>query len=278
MDLLTLGAENRIAQVKDSVLRKGDSGDAVLSLQKMLNAAGYNTGTPDGSFGNATYTAVVAFQKASGLVDDGLVGPKTLDLLQNRPTSHKYLTAADLVWAAGQLKCDVAAIRAVNEVESKGSGFLVDGRPVILYERHIMARVLKDHGVDATPYLTSQPGLVNKTAGGYAGGAKEYDRLAKAKQICEDAALESASWGAYQIMGYHWALLGYASVQAFVADMYDSERKQLEAFVKFILSQAVLLKAIRAKDWVTFARYYNGADYAKNQYDSKLATAYKKYA
>lgn len=278
MDLLTLGAENRIAQLKDTVLKKGDKGDQVLSLQKMLKAAGYDVGTPDGDYGNKTYLAVVAFQKANGLVQDGKAGPKTMDLLDNQPSSHKYLTHDDLVWAADALKCEVASIRAVNDVESKGSGFLADGRPVILYERHVMARVLKDHGIDEKPYLTSQPGLVNKTPGGYAGGSKEYDRLAKAKQICEDAALESASWGAYQIMGYHWALLGYASVQDFVKDMQTSERKQLEAFVKFIQSQAVLLKAIRAKDWPTFARYYNGADYKKNQYDTKLADAYKEYA
>ncbi|WP_328515044.1 N-acetylmuramidase domain-containing protein [Ralstonia pseudosolanacearum] len=34
-------------------------------------------------------------------------------------------------------------MRAVNEVESRGSGFLPDGRPVILFERHVMYRQLQ---------------------------------------------------------------------------------------------------------------------------------------
>jgi hypothetical protein len=34
------------------------------------------------------------------------------------------------------LNCDVAAIQAVAEVEARGAGFLGDGRPKILFERH----------------------------------------------------------------------------------------------------------------------------------------------
>ena len=62
-------------------------GDDVLALQTYLNTKGYNSGTPDGNFGPKTQTAVVAFQKANGLVPDGSVGPNTLKYLNGDQTT-----------------------------------------------------------------------------------------------------------------------------------------------------------------------------------------------
>ena len=60
---LQLGAENDPAVVTD--------------LQEALTAAGYNPGAADGTFGEQTEAAVVAFQEANGLAVDGRVGPET---------------------------------------------------------------------------------------------------------------------------------------------------------------------------------------------------------
>lgn len=60
-----------------ATLRIGSRGDAVRCLQTTLNAQGYNSGPIDGAFGNVTYRAVTAFQRAGGLVVDGVVGPQT---------------------------------------------------------------------------------------------------------------------------------------------------------------------------------------------------------
>lgn len=67
------------------VLRKGDTGDAVKVMQKMLIGCGYNCGASgaDGSFGPKTYNALLVFQKSKGLVVDGVYGPKTKAALQN---------------------------------------------------------------------------------------------------------------------------------------------------------------------------------------------------
>ena len=46
-------------------------------LQDALNYLGYNTGNIDGIFGNKTRSAVVRFQRANGLSQDGIVGCKT---------------------------------------------------------------------------------------------------------------------------------------------------------------------------------------------------------
>ena len=64
-----------------SVLKNGDKGDAVQSLQQSLITLGYLTGKADGSFGDATEAALRAFQKASGLKQDGEAGAKTLEAL-----------------------------------------------------------------------------------------------------------------------------------------------------------------------------------------------------
>lgn len=65
------------ALAEDEVLRLGTQGDSVQKVQEALRAQGYDVGTPDGKFGDATRQAVMAFQKKSGLKPDGLVGPQT---------------------------------------------------------------------------------------------------------------------------------------------------------------------------------------------------------
>lgn len=60
-----------------STLRRGSKGSQVTALQNKLNALGYNCGPADGIFGQATYNAVVNFQKTNNLTADGIVGPAT---------------------------------------------------------------------------------------------------------------------------------------------------------------------------------------------------------
>jgi len=190
--------------------------------------------------------------------------------------------------AATRLGVELAAILAVNEVESLGAGFLDNSKPKILYERHIMYRQLacprtpEDDAAalqaHADDLATSQPNLVNPRAGGYAGGTAEHQRLAHARLIDDTCALESASWGAFQIMGYHAVRLGYSSVQDFAARMAKDENEQFEAFVRFLEADPALLKALKAKKWAVFAKGYNGPDYQRNLYDIKLERAYQRHA
>ena len=70
-------------EVTVSVLKKGATGAQVRALQALLIGYGYKMKNKnrvygvDGSFGTATYNAVLAYQRANGLEDDGSVGPKT---------------------------------------------------------------------------------------------------------------------------------------------------------------------------------------------------------
>jgi peptidoglycan hydrolase-like protein with peptidoglycan-binding domain len=65
-----------------SFLKKGDSGSAVLAIQKALNNKGSNPKVDeDGVFGTGTLTAVKIFQQQNNLDADGIVGPKTFAAL-----------------------------------------------------------------------------------------------------------------------------------------------------------------------------------------------------
>ena len=59
------------------MLKKGASGNITRWLQRKLNSLGFDCGNVDGDFGTKTKAAVMAFQKAKGLVVDGIVGTKT---------------------------------------------------------------------------------------------------------------------------------------------------------------------------------------------------------
>jgi len=54
----------------------------VHQLQAALRNAGYDPGTVDGKMGKQTREAIKAFQKANGLVADGVVGRRTWSLLR----------------------------------------------------------------------------------------------------------------------------------------------------------------------------------------------------
>ena len=190
----------------------------------------------------------------------------------------KKLDQQDYVDAAKELDVPVAAIKAGVSVESRGNGFYTDGRPVILFERHIFRRLLNKRGVPTDLLELKHSDLVSKKAGGYQGGVAEHDRLERAARIHRESALESCSWGLPQVMGYHWQALGYPSLQAFVNAMYRDEGSQLNAMVRFIKINPAMHKALKELDWPGFAKRYNGPEYARNAYDHKLADAYARFS
>ena len=66
----------------DGTLEPGESGAEVTALQTRLSELGYWLGSPDGTYGQLTRQAVMAFQKAQGLSRDGVAGPASLAALQ----------------------------------------------------------------------------------------------------------------------------------------------------------------------------------------------------
>ena len=65
-------------------LESGSEGEAVRALQKRLSALGYLSGSADGSYGEKTRAAVIAFQSNSGLKVDGIAGTGTLNAIYSQ--------------------------------------------------------------------------------------------------------------------------------------------------------------------------------------------------
>lgn len=183
------------------------------------------------------------------------------------------LSERDYVDAAQALGCEVAAIKAVALVESSGSGMLPSGEPKILFEAHHFSRLTQGK-YDVTHPRISSPTWNKKL---YSGGAAEHFRLQQASKLDRKAALMSASWGMFQIMGFNWKACGYGNLQQFINAMYSGAAGQLKAFVGFIKSNPTLLNAIQKKKWKAFAKAYNGPGYAANSYDVKIEQAYKSF-
>lgn len=115
----------------------GSRGDTVRRIQKNLIDQGFSVGAAgaDGKFGNATLSAVKAFQKAMGLAVDGIVGPDT--------------------WAK-LIKFDTGGIPVIQSLASKKDGALA--------MVHDKERVLTDRQTLAFDYLVYNllPRLISK--------------------------------------------------------------------------------------------------------------------
>lgn len=191
----------------------------------------------------------------------------------------KTLTEKDYEEAAKILGCKKSVIKAVADIESAGSGFLEDGKPVILFEGHVFYRntsgkFYKSHPNicfpkwDRTKYETGPTKEIR--------GQKEWLDFFEAAKLDEPAAIQACSWGKFQILGENYSICGFDSPLDFAQAMFRSEGEQLKAFINFVKFNHydVFLKKL---DFTSFAKMYNGPGYAKNKYDEKIKAAYLKY-
>ena len=281
------------------ILQRGSSGPDVQTLQQRLSDLGFDPNGVDGTFGPGTEAAVRAFQAANNLTVDGRVGPNTLAALQGGQGTEaasgggatdpatttdetsgnagpsggsKILNENDYQQAATLLNCDVPAIKAVAEVESRGAGFLPDGRPKILFERH------KFHSFTGGQYDASHADISNPKQGGYGPeGAHQWDRFNLAAGLNRNAAIKACSWGKFQVMGFNFQVCGFSNLDDFYNAMQISEGEHLKAFLNYI-DGTHLGGALRNHQWATLAAGYNGPKYKENNYDTNLAKAYAKYS
>ncbi|GJM64651.1 N-acetylmuramidase domain-containing protein [Persicobacter diffluens] len=224
--------------------------------------------------------------------------------------NEKIISEEHLKKAIADLKKDhgvilmLPVLKAIIEVESGGRGHLNDGRTKILFEGHKFWKWLKRSGKEPELYLTQETKniLYNKwTKQYYKGGAGEYSRLAKAKEIDKKAAIYSTSWGLFQILGENLeqnikSRLStaenqsedfYTDLDDFVAKQDKSEYYHLLDFLAFILNKKVSGKRLidyvsgynpQEINWRKFAYGYNGAGYEANNYHIKLEGAFQKYS
>lgn len=208
-------------------------------------------------------------QYAIGTAADGVWGPKSKAALLARFTNRQAaaVTIGQMQAIADRLGCSLRQIAAVAAVESRGGGFDAQGRPKILFERHIFHR-LTNGAFSPAPYS-------QRVYGGY--GEDSWAKLADAAGRNPDAAFSACSWGRFQVMGMHWRKLGYASAYELAASTVASELAHFELLARYIetfgLKDQLRRLSPRAADCALFAQAYNGPDFKRNGYDAKLARA-----
>jgi hypothetical protein len=184
--------------------------------------------------------------------------------------------------AAAKAGIEKAALLALVEVETSGAPFEQDGRtPTLLYERHkAWSNAAKVSTALQTAFARAGLAIARwspKTQ--YKDQGTSANRLAligKARAINEEVANQSASWGLGQTLGSNYEALGFASACDMVERMTGNVGAQLDGLIGFLRSKA-LIEPLNAHEWATVARGYNGAGYAANRYDARLADAYKRW-
>jgi hypothetical protein len=129
---------------------------------------------------------------------------------------------------------------AVFYVESKMAYDPKTGLVIIRFEPHIFWRKA---GQEVSFSRGGQP--------------NEWQNLAQAFDLDQDAALLSTSYGLPQLMGFNWQVTRHPSVKAMVLAFQDSCEEQVAGFFNFV-EQNSLTRYILNADWRGFTRRYNG--------------------
>ncbi|MEX0955081.1 MAG: N-acetylmuramidase domain-containing protein [Rhizobiaceae bacterium] len=188
-------------------------------------------------------------------------------------------TITEIAHVATASGIEPAALLAVAEIESGGRVFaVVSGRkePLIRFEGHYFDRRLNGEKQRRARLAR----ISSPTAGKVVNPASQVARwrmLERAAAIDRKAAFESVSWGIGQVMGAHWAWLGFQSVEALVAEARGGAAGQAKLMARYIV-KAGLREALAHRDWARFAHGYNGPNYRRNRYHSRLAAAYRRHA
>ena len=208
-------------------------------------------------------------QRQIGTNADGIWGPASRAALVARFVNRAAaaITPGQMQGFADRLGVSLRQLAAVASVESSGGGFDAAGRPKILFERHVFHRRTDGRW---TPAAFSNP-----QRGGYGEGS--WKKLAFACGRDPDAAFASASWGKFQVMGFHADALGYSSSFALALSTTVSEAAHYDLLCQFIEVNGLALPmraiSVDSRDCRAFALAYNGPAYAQNSYDVKLAKA-----
>lgn len=208
-------------------------------------------------------------QAAIGTPADGAWGPnsKAALLAAFTNTAAPAVTDEEIEAFAAMAGCTPKQLRAVANVESAGSGFDRQGRPKILFERHLFHRL--------TDGRWSVSSFSNPKGGGYS-----EDSWAKLGAACAkdpDAAFSSCSWGKFQVLGTHWSKLGYDSPFSLAKATTESEANHYLLLVQYVrafgLADEMRALSTDPETCRAFAKGYNGPQYQRFNYHTKLAEA-----
>ena len=116
-------------------LRFGSTGPMVEFLQNLLKILDFYSGEIDGIFGNGTKNAVINFQHAFGLADDGIVGSRTWNALSPYINGALgFIVPTNIRYSYSILEINIRSLKRLYpflEISSAGKSVLGNDIPVI---------------------------------------------------------------------------------------------------------------------------------------------------
>lgn len=107
--------DGRNEKISYAVSKLGSTGDEVKSIQRKLSSLGYYKGNIDGIYGQATKSAVTAFQRNCGITVDGICGKQTLLYLGLGSSTSSNTTSYS--------NSDVELLAKVISAEARGESY-----------------------------------------------------------------------------------------------------------------------------------------------------------
>lgn len=254
-------------------------------------------------------------KKGESVIQIGIDLPQEL-LAFMQAYEDRRITEKEWEFFAGKLECEVNVLKAIAKVESGGNvafwrindtSSQKAHAPKIMFERQYFHRLTKGKYDNTNPDIswpvgyrdskrlnradaTMHDGQVDKDD--IRDNTQDYLRLINAYRLDKEAALKSASWGKFQIMGANHEICGERFVNDFVAKMCKNEAGQIELLAGFIRNnprqwkdrknkslgkEISLWEAVKIKNWQAIAFNYNGPKYKDGRYDDKIKAAYEVY-
>lgn len=165
---------NNVVVAYAQVIKQGNTGQTVKTIQKKLKNWGYYKGAVDGIFGSKTKEAVKYFQRKNGLKVDGIVGEKTLKALGitvSQSSSQSGYSDADinllarLIYgeARGESYVGQVAVGAVvlNRIKSASFPNTMAG---VIYQSYAFTAV-DDGQINLTPNSTARKAALDAING-----------------------------------------------------------------------------------------------------------------
>ncbi|MBO9620549.1 MAG: DUF3380 domain-containing protein [Niabella sp.] len=188
---------------------------------------------------------------------------------------------------ANKIGCEKEVIKAIAKQESQGEPFVSNNTHAkILYERHYAYRLLKAKGktqkeLKDFEMVKDPKGLPIIYPQGYSIKGKEYgsylqqiEKLDIVKEIDKDVAIQSCSWGRFQVMGVNFKGL-YKNPSELEDAQNHCEIQHLALFFQEVSTNTSLIAAMKMKDWEKIAYYYNGPKWRENDYANKIKKYYE---
>lgn len=207
-------------------------------------------------------------------------GPRSRAALMMKLTNTHApaLTEADYQTLAVDWRVPVKHIKGVRKIEAPRGAFDDQGRPAIVYERHVFARNCQPRNAFnmTCPALSGAP----FKPGQYGTFGGQWDKLLAACALDPDAAFQACSWGAFQVLGENAIALGYSNAYELAKMLTTSEAAHLDSFRRFVESKGLVdkfraCKPGDASSCIPFVEGYNGKGFRTFGYHTKLAEAIK---